>query len=54
MSVLDKEINMLEIRDYEFWFVAGSQHLYGEEALKCVAADTEEIVTALNASGKLP
>ena len=45
---------MLEIRDYEFWFVAGSQHLYGEEALKCVAADTEEIVTALNASGKLP
>lgn len=45
---------MLEIKDYEFWFVAGSQHLYGEEALKAVAKDSQEIVDHLNASGKLP
>lgn len=28
---------MLKIADYEFWFVAGSQFLYGEEQLKSVA-----------------
>ncbi|WP_294146321.1 L-arabinose isomerase [uncultured Selenomonas sp.] len=40
--------------NYEFWFVAGSQHLYGEEQLKNVARDAEDIVKKLNASGKLP
>jgi L-arabinose isomerase len=36
------------------WFVTGSQHLYGEEALKNVAADAQKMVAALNASGSLP
>lgn len=36
------------------WFVTGSQHLYGEEALKKVAADSQQMVAALNASGSLP
>jgi L-arabinose isomerase len=45
---------MLKIRDYEFWFVAGSQHLYGEEQLKNVARDAEDIVNKLNNSGNLP
>ncbi len=36
------------------WFVTGSQHLYGEEALKQVAEDSRKIVAALNASGRLP
>lgn len=36
------------------WFVTGSQHLYGEEALKQVAADSRQIVEALNASKSLP
>ena len=40
--------------DYKFWFVAGSQFLYGEEQLKNVARDAEDIVKKLNASGKLP
>ena len=40
--------------NYEFWFVAGSQHLYGEEQLKNVARDAEDIVKKLNASGMLP
>ena len=43
---------MLKVPDYEFWFAAGSQHLYGEETLKSVAKDSKEIVAGLNASGK--
>ena len=38
----------------EFWFVTGSQHLYGEAALKQVAANSQQIVAGLNASGNLP
>ena len=45
---------MLNVPDYEFWFVAGSQFLYGEEQLKNVARDAEDIVKRLNESGKLP
>lgn len=45
---------MLQVPNYEFWFAAGSQHLYGEETLKSVAKDAKEIVAGLNASGKLP
>ena len=36
------------------WFVTGSQHLYGEEALRKVAAHSQEMVAALNAGGRLP
>lgn len=45
---------MLNIPNYEFWFVAGSQFLYGEEQLNNVARDTEAMVQALNESGLLP
>ena len=45
---------MLAVPDYEFWFVTGSQFLYGEDQLKQVAKDAEDIVDKLNASGKLP
>ncbi len=45
---------MKSIKDYKFWFVTGSQHLYGEETLKQVAADSAEMVNGLNASGELP
>ncbi|MCE1253636.1 MAG: L-arabinose isomerase [Anaerolineae bacterium] len=38
----------------EFWFITGSQHLYGEETLKQVAADSEKIVNFFNQSGQLP
>jgi len=38
----------------EIWFVTGSQHLYGETALKKVAANSQKIVEALNASKRLP
>ena len=45
---------MLVVPDYEFWFVAGSQFLYGEEQLKNVANDAEKIVAGLNESNRLP
>ncbi|HJC03886.1 MAG TPA: L-arabinose isomerase [Candidatus Ligilactobacillus avistercoris] len=44
----------INVKDYEFWFVTGSQFLYGDEQLKAVANDAEDIVNKLNASGKLP
>lgn len=31
---------------YEVWFLTGSQHLYGEEVLKQVAAQSQEIATS--------
>ncbi len=38
----------------EIWFVTGSQHLYGPEALARVADHSQTVVRALNASGALP
>lgn len=38
----------------EFWFVVGSQHLYGEEALAEVKAHAQTMTDALNKSGVLP
>ena len=38
----------------EIWYITGSQHLYGEETLKHVAAHSKEIVEKLNASQRLP
>jgi len=40
--------------NYEFWFVVGSQSLYGEDALNTVKRDSKEIVSGLNAQGNLP
>ncbi|GAF39930.1 L-arabinose isomerase [Agrilactobacillus composti DSM 18527 = JCM 14202] len=45
---------MLSVKNYKFWFVTGSQFLYGDEQLKSVAKDAEDIVNKLNATGKLP
>ncbi len=41
-------------QDQEVWFVTGSQHLYGPEALEQVAANAQVVVEGVNASGKLP
>jgi len=38
----------------QFWFVVGSQHLYGEEALAEVKAHAQRMTDALNSSGVLP
>ena len=45
---------MTTTHDCEIWFVTGSQHLYGPETLKQVAADSSEIAAALGASGAIP
>lgn len=45
---------MLKVAEKEFWFVVGSQHLYGEEALRSVKKNAEEMVNTLNKSGNMP
>lgn len=42
------------LKEYEFWFVTGSQDLYGEDTLRQVAKDSKEIVESLNKSDSLP
>ncbi len=44
---------MKHINDYNFWFLTGSQDLYGEETLKQVAKHSKEMVNTLNNSGDL-
>lgn len=41
---------MKNLPEVEIWFVTGSQHLYGEETLKQVAAHSQEIAAALDAA----
>ncbi|MGD0382547.1 MAG: L-arabinose isomerase [Thermoguttaceae bacterium] len=45
---------MLNLKEFEVWFVTGSQHLYGEAALKKVAEHSAEIAQSLSRSGKIP
>ncbi|PCJ96575.1 MAG: L-arabinose isomerase [Flavobacteriaceae bacterium] len=45
---------MIDSSIYEIWFVTGSQHLYGEETLRQVASNSEEITKGLNASKHIP
>jgi len=44
----------LDLSQYEVWFVTGSQHLYGEETLKQVAAHSREIAQSLDQSDSIP
>ena len=46
--------NSSGFENIEVWFVTGSQHLYGEETLKQVAAHSLEIATSLSASENIP
>ena len=41
----------MALKNYEFWFVVGSQFLYGPAVLETVAARAQEMVDAMNASG---
>ncbi len=45
---------MIDFRQYKVWFVTGSQHLYGNEALDQVAEHAKEIVQTLAQSQKIP
>jgi L-arabinose isomerase len=43
-----------DLKTLEAWFVTGSQHLYGEETLKQVDHDSQEIAAALDRSSAIP
>ena len=45
---------MLDLSANEVWFVTGSQHLYGPEALATVAEHATRIAAALDAAGAIP
>ncbi|MCY2991791.1 MAG: L-arabinose isomerase [Planctomycetota bacterium] len=45
---------MIDLKQYEVWFVTGSQHLYGEATLRQVAANSQQIAQALGQASALP
>ncbi|MBN2549700.1 MAG: L-arabinose isomerase [Anaerolineales bacterium] len=45
---------MIDLNQYEIWFITGSQHLYGPDTLEKVAAHSQEIARALNRSPHIP
>jgi L-arabinose isomerase len=45
---------MNDISKLEVWFITGTQHLYGPETLKQVAADSTKIAAAFGKSPKIP
>jgi L-arabinose isomerase len=45
---------MIDFKQFEIWFVTGSQHLYGPAALGKVAANAREVADALDAASEIP
>ena len=45
---------MFNLKQFEVWFVTGSQHLYGSKTLKQVAFHSQKIAKALNAAPAIP
>ena len=45
---------MNDLKEYEVWFVTGSQHLYGETALKEVADHARIIAEGLSRAKQIP
>jgi L-arabinose isomerase len=45
---------MIDLKQYEVWFVTGSQHLYGPKTLESVAEHSREIAGFLNDSVRIP
>jgi L-arabinose isomerase len=45
---------MIDLKQLEVWFITGSQHLYGPAALKQVAANSQQVAQALDASSAIP
>lgn len=44
----------INLKQFEVWFVTGSQHLYGPETLKTVARHSQEMAAALNNAPAIP
>lgn len=45
---------MIDLKQFEVWFVTGSQHLYGPKTLEQVAIDSREISNSFNSSKFIP
>jgi L-arabinose isomerase len=45
---------MIDLKEFEIWFVTGSQDLYGEETLKMVAEHSQQIAKSLDAAQQIP
>lgn len=45
---------MINLKQFEVWFITGSQHLYGEETLKQVAEHSQIIANFLNEASQIP
>jgi L-arabinose isomerase len=45
---------MLQVGPYQFWFVTGSQHLYGEDVLYKVEKNSKTMIQEFNSNGHLP
>lgn len=45
---------MVDLKQFEVWFVTGSQHLYGPETLAAVAEHSKEIAQELSHSSAIP
>ena len=45
---------MIDLKQYEVWFITGSQHLYGPKTLEQVAEHSREIAASLAASPHIP
>ncbi len=44
----------INLKEYEIWFVTGSQHLYGPATLEKVAEHSQKIAAALNNANSIP
>ncbi|WEK17660.1 MAG: L-arabinose isomerase [Candidatus Pedobacter colombiensis] len=45
---------MINLKQFEAWFITGSQHLYGEETLRQVAEHSLQIAKGLNEAPQIP
>jgi len=45
---------MMDLKQFELWFVTGSQHLYGAETLEKVAEHSRQIAKVLNQAVQIP
>ncbi len=53
-TTISRPNNMKNLETCEIWYITGSQHLYGVETLRQVAANSQKIVEELNGSRRLP
>jgi L-arabinose isomerase len=45
---------VINLKQFEVWFVTGSQQLYGADVLKRVAANAQQVAASLNAAPPIP